>query len=345
MHQDDWDAALREFMAALQIFRELDDRACEAKALYMCARVFREWEQYDSALTAVEEGQAISREYGISALLTLCTVERCVLFLASGDLKGAEKSFKEASKQYKKTKDPEGERACDWALALFYVAQGKNDKALKAAKKLEKRCEEAHDRTLLGATYAVAAAAYEAKFKFGSALVYRAKMVGLCEEQRNERGLAVALSNQAYTLLKDCYHDRALESNRRAIALYEKFGDDDGAAFNYRGAGVCYMRTGRHKEAVTSFEKAAELHHKLGDQFELGKDYLYLAILAKKLGNAEEEKKFEAEGRRLINDKTFADGIWLLEGTFIAAEKAGIKKPRIYVLSVGGKTVVVVGKQ
>jgi tetratricopeptide (TPR) repeat protein len=343
MQQDDYGAALQEFMPALQIYRDLDDRACEAKALYFCAQVFLKWKQYDSALTAAEEASEISREYGMSALLTLCTVQRGVLSLASGDLKGAEKSFKDARKLFKKTKDPAGERACDWALALFYVAQGESDKALEKLEDLERRCEEAGDRTLLAATYVVTAEAYEGKLGMKSSRAYRAKLVALCEKEGNDRGLAAALSQEGYTFLKCCYYDRALECNRRAIALYAKYGDDDGAAFNYRGSGVCYMRTGKYDDAKAAFEKAAELHHKLGDQFELGKDYLYSGILAEKAGNNKDKAKFMMEARRLIDDKKTVNSILTLENAFTTAEKAGMKDARIYVLSVGGKTVIVIG--
>jgi tetratricopeptide (TPR) repeat protein len=344
MRQGDWDAALQEFMWALEIYRELADRASEARALYLSAQVFREWEQYDSALTAVEEALAISREYGMSSLLTLCTVERGVLSLALGDLKGAEKSFKEASKQYKETQDPAGERACDWAMALFNVAQGKTDKALKKLEDLERRCEEASDRTLLAATYVAAAEVYEGKLDMRSARAYRAKLVALREEEGNERGLAAALSQQGYTFLKSCYYERALGCYRRAIFLYGKYGYEAGVAFNFRGGGVCYMRTGKYDDAKAAFEKAAELHHKLGDEFELGKDYLYLGILAGKVGNESDKAKFMAETRRLTNDKEVVDSIVALEDAFIRAEKAGMKDVPIYVLSVGGKTVIVIGK-
>jgi tetratricopeptide (TPR) repeat protein len=342
--QGDCDAALQEFMLALAIYRELDDRAWEARALYMCAQVFREWGQYDSALTAVEEALAISREYGMSSLLTLCTVERGVLSLALGDLKGAKKSFKKAKKQYRKTEDPAGERACDWALVLFYAADGKTDKAIEMLADLERRCEEAKDRKLLAATYVAAAVVYEGKLDMKSARAYRAKLVALREEEGDERGLAAALSQQGYTFLKSCYYRRALECNRRGILLYAKYGYEAGAAFDFRGMGVCYMRTGEYDDAKEAFEKAAEIHHKLGDAFELGKDYLYLGILAARVGNASNKKKFIGEARRLINNTEVFDSIVTLENAFIKAEKAGMDFLPIYVLNVDGKTVIVIGK-
>jgi tetratricopeptide (TPR) repeat protein len=342
MRQGDWDAALEEFMWSLDIYRELDDRASEARALYLCAQVFREWKQYDSALTAVEEALALSREYGMSSLLTLCTVERGVLSLALGDLKGAEKSIKEAKKQFKKTEDPAGERACDWALALFYSAQGKTDKALENLADLERRCGEAKDRGLLAATFVAAAEAHEKNLNMKSARAYRAKLVTLRREEGDERGLAVALSQQGYTFLKSCYYKRALECNRRAILLFAKYGYLAGAAFDFRGMGVCYMRTGEYDDAKTAFEKAAEIHHKLGDGFELGKDYLYLGILAARVGNKSDKRKFVEEARRLINDSKVFDSIVTLENAFIKAEKAGWGFLPIYL--VDGKTVIVIGE-
>ncbi len=343
--QGDWDGAFQKYMQALGIYRELDDRMCEAKALYFCAGVFQEWKQYESALTAVDEALAISREYGISALLPLCLAEQGTLYLVTGEAKKGEKALKEAAKYFKKTEDPDRERACEWALALLLLVKAKDEKASEALSALDERCRAAGDRELLAAAYGAAADVYETRLDFKRALEYRAKLVDLCKAEGNERALAGALSDQAYTYLKYCYHDRALAINERAIALYKKCGDDRGAAFNYRGAGVCYLRTGRHDDALRAFEKAAELHHGLGDRFELGKDYLYLAILAKKLGNAAEEEKFETEGRRLINNKSVADGILLLEVAFISAEKVGWKNVRIYVLRVGDKTVVVYGRQ
>jgi tetratricopeptide (TPR) repeat protein len=344
MKQGDFDGALENFMAALNIYRELDDRICEARALYFCAQVFKEWGQYDSALTAVDEGLEVSREYRIPTLIAACLLDRGLILIALGDAKAAEKAFKEARKFYAKGRDPDGQRKCDWAIGALCVAKGDTKKGLKALADVERRCVENDDSALLAGTYELMAKAYEMDFELRKAVEYRKKLVRLCEGQRDERALAKALSADAYTSLLYCNYDVALVSSKRAIALYERTGNEKGAAFNYRGAGVCYMRTGRYEEALQAFEKAAELHHGCGAQFELGKDYLYLGILAGILGNKEEEERFMAEGKRLVKDKKVADSICLLEDAFSAARKAGLGGARIYVIQKGNKTVIVIGK-
>lgn len=344
MNQGDFDGALENFMAALNIYRELDDRICEARALYFCAQVFKEWGQYDSALTAVDEALEVSRGYRIPTLIAACLLDRGLILIALGDAKAAEKAFKEARKFYAKGRDPDGERKSDWAIGALYVAKGDTKKGLKALADVERRCVESDDGALLAGTYELMAKAYEMDLELRKAVEYRKKLVKLCEGRRDESALAKALSADAYTSLLYCNYDVALVSNKRAIALYERTGNDKGAAFNYRGAGVCYMRTGRYEEALQAFEKAAELHHGCGAQFELGKDYLYLGILAGILGNKEEKERFMAEGERLVKDKKVANSICLLEGAFLGAREAGLGEARIYVIQKGDKTVIVIGK-
>jgi len=306
--QKDYDGALQAHMLALEIYRSLRDRICEASTLLQCAGLFYVWGQYDSAVTACDEALAIGREYEATPIVTEALRDRAAYFAAQGNARACLKSLEEARKTATTASDEDSAsaRRIDYGVAVFGLLKGGSnvDRAIKDLKAVEKRCDAAGDVELAPGICEVLAKAYTAKGDVGKALAYRRKLVDLRLASGDSKAAAQAFNDLGFLLLEAGRYDESIVASRRAIELYEELGDRDGEGFNYRGIGLCYIKFREYDKAVIELEKAAELHHGTGNGPELGRDYLYLCALAWLKGDEVKAKEFEVAAKKLIhNDK------------------------------------------
>ena len=226
------------------------------------------------------------------------------LLLARGQLAMAREQYSEATDLarrsltlYRLAADPRGQAAAQLALGDLAADAGNFDECLASYREAANAFETAGDLDGLARASAQSALALGHLGRFNDAREAAQRSYAAAMRQQNPLATRTSLYSLAWSLLQSGQLNDARETAHRGLAMIEPLGNPEQAMRLTSLLGFIDAAGGRFRTAMTAWDAALSMAH--GDPFTV--NGLRLAIVYAAL-NAGDEKRAEAETRRLHND-------------------------------------------
>jgi tetratricopeptide (TPR) repeat protein len=232
------DAALPELEAALEFYRDIENREGEAAVLNALGVLHRRQHEYDQAIAQFEASIAIKEELG----------------------------------------DTRGIAASLGNMGTVYEIMGEREKALEVLERSLEIRRQIGDKSGISTALVKIGHIYQYAGKYEEALNYLEQSYEMRKVLGAKHLMASSLSDMGtvYSIMGD--YENALVMDTRALELRREIGDARGEAEMLRNMAETLMIRGRYEQASVNLGQALAIHQELDDTRHLARDNQALGI-------------------------------------------------------------------
>jgi CHAT domain-containing protein/tetratricopeptide (TPR) repeat protein len=278
-------AALKQYEAALLIWREADDRARAAETLYAVGQLQQKTGEARLALAAHEEALALWRELGESAREADAHFAVGLARQQLGETQTALEAFTRSLTLSREAGDRRRASMALNRLGVLHVSLGNMRLALQHHADALALLREINDLDGQATTLASLALLYTRLGEPERARelnLQALELVRLLHDRRNEQKL---LGNIGTGYIRAGEYEKAIEYLKQALALSRELGDRTGEGIVLSSLGAAHARRGEFPQALDCLEKSLALSRATGDRVGDGYTLHSIASIHRRLGD------------------------------------------------------------
>jgi CHAT domain-containing protein/uncharacterized protein HemY len=258
--------ALQSWEQALDIYREIGDRAGEGRALNNLGEVYRNLGDYQQAIDLYEQGLAIAREIGDRAGEGRALGNLGSAYLSLGDYQQAIDFYEQDLAIAREIGDRAGEGRTLGNLGIAYRNLGDYQQAIDFFEQRLAIAREIGDRAGEGSALGNLGNAYLSLGDYQQAIdLYEQRLV-IAREIGDRAGEGGALGNLgiAYANLGD--YQQAIDLFEQQLVITRDIGDRAGEGIALGNLGNAYLSLGQYQQAIDLFEQQLVITREIGDR-------------------------------------------------------------------------------
>jgi tetratricopeptide (TPR) repeat protein len=290
------DKAIKYYVQALVIFREIGDRRGEGTDLGNLGVAYSALGQVDKAIKYYVQALVIAREIGDrrgegTGLGSLGTAYR-----ALDQVKKAIKYYEQALVIFREIGDRRGEGNHLGNLGIAYSALGQVDKAIKYYDQALVISREIGDRRNEGNWLGNLGIAYSALGQMDTAIEHYDQALVISREIGDRRGEEADLGNLglAYSALGQV--DKAIEYYNQALVIAREIGDRRGEGNHLGNLGLAYRALDQVDKAIEYHNQALVIAREIGDRRGEGAGFGNLGNAYRALGQVDKVIEYHDQG-------------------------------------------------
>jgi CHAT domain-containing protein/uncharacterized protein HemY/outer membrane protein assembly factor BamD (BamD/ComL family) len=261
-----YEAALKSWQQALQIYRKIKDRRGEGATLGNLGLAYDDLSNYDQAISYHVQSLDLSREIKdrrgeITSLGNLGNA-----YFSLGSYRKAIEYQERSLEIAQEVKDREGEGKALGNLGNAYQFLGNYGKAIEYLEKTLVIAREIKDRKIEGAALGNLGLSYYSLGNYGKAVEYHKRSLEIAREIKDRQGEGQSLTNlgNAQTALGN--YDKAIEYHKRSLEVVREIKDRYGEGSVLGNLGITYKALGNYSKAIEYQEQALAIAREIKDR-------------------------------------------------------------------------------
>ncbi|MBN1433689.1 tetratricopeptide repeat protein, partial [Candidatus Fermentibacterales bacterium] len=258
--------AERDFLRAIEIARERDERDHEASALGRLFSIRRSQGRLAEAERMMLDALEISRSLGDLRLESVLIGRHLSMLFDMGRIEEAEDALRRSMEIAERLDD---RRALGYAvgrLGVVLIGQGRLDEAMEKLLESLRLGRETGDRAGEGVDLANIGAVYVEKGMLDEAIPYFEESLEIDREVGNRRSEGVQYGNLALLRMEKGERDRAMELFEKALAIHRETGNRKSEGMVLCNLGDHYASGGEHEKALECLDRSLRLAREVGDR-------------------------------------------------------------------------------
>lgn len=259
-------AALKSWQSALQIYQDIKNRSREGLTLTKIGTVHANFARYAQAMEYHQQALKIAKEIGDRAIEGEVLSNVGGIYMAYGQTSQALEVLQQALSIQRTLKDTKGESITLITLGSAYQTMGNTEQALKFAKQALTLSQETKNQ--VGEAWALInlAAAHQAMGKPQEALKFIQQALTLSQQTGNHAATALALLNQGVVYQLTGQAKQAQVSMEQAMMLSQKIGNRPIELNALMNLGMMHLNAGQNKQAQQLLERALKTSQEIDNR-------------------------------------------------------------------------------
>ena len=263
--------AIAYFKRALEIYREIGDRASEAWLLHQIGNRYNFARKLDEAIQSFEEALNIAREIGDTSREALVLNDLGNSYMLGDPIENALLYYRESLLLTREIGHESGQAKALGSLGVYYRVTGKYNKALDYLEEARLLLEKLGDQVGVQVAYGQLGLTYRKLGQLEEAKKALEEQLRIAKELDNLGGQRAALGNLGLIYFDLEQYDKASEYHNQQLTLAESLGDQDTKAGALANLGMVSEAKGDYEQALNLYRQSEEI------RLSLGKDTGYLA--------------------------------------------------------------------
>ena len=273
----EYEKAEKYFQKALQIQREIGDKAGQAACYTNLGTVFLSLSEYVKAEEYLQKALKIQREIGGKDGEAASVTNLGIMFLSLGEYVKAEEYLQKALKIQREIGGKDGEAASVTNLGIMFLSLGEYVKAEEYLQKALKIQREIGDKHGEATCYANLGNVFQSVSEYVKAEEYLQKALQIYREIGDKSGESTCYFSRGSVFLSLSKYVKAEEYLQKALQIKKEIGDKEGEATSYGILGDVLLTVGEYFKAKQAHEKAHALSNAIGSLYLQRRSLLSLA--------------------------------------------------------------------
>jgi CHAT domain-containing protein/Flp pilus assembly protein TadD len=258
--------ALQSWEQALDIYREIGDRAGEGRALGNLGNAYLSLGDYQQAIDLYEQHLAIAREIGDRAGEGRALNNLGIAYRSLGDYQQAIDLYEQVLAIFREIGDRAGEGSALGNLGNAYHNLGDYQQAIDLYEQVLAIFREIGDRAGEGRALGNLGSAYLSLGDYQQAIDLHEQSLAIAREIGDRAGEGAALGNLggAYYSLGD--YQQAIDLYEQRLAIAREIGDRAGEGNALGNLGNAYRNLGDYQQAIDLYEQQLVITREIGDR-------------------------------------------------------------------------------
>ena len=317
-------AALESWQQALTLFRTVNDRKGELKALNNIGIIYQAFGQYQQAIAQYKQVLLLARElnYRIGEGRALGNLG--IAYVSLGDYSKAIDFYQQHLAIARDISDHKGEGAALGNLGNTYASLGDYVKAIDFHQQYLVITREIGDRSQEGKALSGLGIAYASLGNYAQAIDFYHQELAIAREIGDRTGESRALGNLgiAHQNLED--YVKAIDYYHKSLVIAREIGDHRGQGDSLGNLGNAYVSLGITTQAIDFHQQHLAIAREIGDRTGEGNALNNLGVAYQDLEQPDQARDFYQQGLALfrqIGDRT-GEGLALSNlGALLAQQK------------------------
>ncbi|MCL4298811.1 MAG: tetratricopeptide repeat protein [Anaerolineae bacterium] len=264
--QGRYEEALDVLYQALDIRRTIADLAGEGETLANIGAIYLAQGRHKEALDILQQALAILRDVGYRAHEGRTLNNIGSVYYAQGRYKEALDAYQQALAIQREVGDRAGEGVTLNGVGLIYNDQGHYEEALDAYHQALEIQHAGEDRAGEGLTLNNIGLIYHNQGQYEKALDIYQQALEIQREVGDRAGEGTTLNNIAAIYRAQGQYEEAQETYRQALAIRRDVGDRSGEGMTLNNIGAVYHVQGRYGEALDTFQQALAIAREVNNR-------------------------------------------------------------------------------
>jgi serine phosphatase RsbU (regulator of sigma subunit)/tetratricopeptide (TPR) repeat protein len=263
-NENKYEDALTALQNAQSINDDLKETLYKIRILNEFGSVYRRLSRFTEALEVHNKALAIFDDFSDDGELTTTFVLLGIINDVLGNYDKALYYHHQALELNRKVNDAAGIAGSLHNIGILYQKIEKYDQALEYYNKALKYWEDLNNKNGLSSTYNSIGAVNELTGNYTEALKYYQMSLKIMEETGSKFSIAIPLNNIGSIYEKLGVYDQAVTFLQRAIELRESVGDKNGTASSMISLAIVYNKQGKSDLAIRTAKKGLEIVKQTG---------------------------------------------------------------------------------
>ena len=294
--------ALRDWVASLELYRDIGDRQGEAASLGNLGNTYRRLGQYDRAIDFHQQNLAITREIG----------DRQGEANSLGNLGNANHSLGlydraiDFHRQHlaiaREIGDDQGEANSLGNLGNAYRHLGQYDRAIDFHQQSLAITREIGDDQGEASSLGNLGNAYRHLGQYDRAIDFHQQHLVIARKIGDRQGKAVSLGNLGLAYRHLGQYERAIDFHQQSLAIAREIGDRQAEASSLGSLGLVYDSLGQHEWAIDFHQQSLAIKRDIGDRQGQTASFANLGVAHFSLGQYERALNFHQQSLAIQRD-------------------------------------------
>lgn len=256
----------KQFEEALNLFKEIGDRAGAARAHLFIGYIAGGLGNPEKAVTEFSEALALYREMANRSGEGLSLTAMALWHSLNRDVERAIRMHREAIEIFRKIGDRQSEAIAINGLGQAYEHLTDYATALDNYRRALKLFLDNHNVDFASVSTCNVARSYELNGDINQSLAYYERCFKLSRAAKKVRTEANALNDVAAIYAKQGNRDKTIKQYRKILRFYSARSDHSRQAIAWNNLGDFYLNIGERQSAVFAYKQALALCEKAGDK-------------------------------------------------------------------------------
>jgi CHAT domain-containing protein len=269
-HEGQFKAALLSWNQALQIYRQINDRAGISSTVGNLGLIYIFLADYKKAIEFFDESLAIAKEFGDLTLEGAALVNLGIAYDKLGKHKQAIKFYQQGLIIFKEIGSQTGEGRALTNLGIAYSSLGDYAKAIEFFQQSLAIAKEIGDRGGVGAALGNLGSAYNSVGDYQKAIDLFQQRLVIAKEIGHRADESSVLSDlgNAYYFLRD--YQKAINLFQQSLVIVKEIGDRAGVGDALGNLGNIYNSLGEYKKAIDFYQQSLVIAKEIGNPYAEG---------------------------------------------------------------------------
>ena len=255
----------------LAIAHEIDNLVGKRRALGNLGSAYLDLGEYKRAIDLSEQALAISRDIGDRSGEGIILSNLGVAYRSLGEYERAIELVERALAISREISDRSGEVRALGNLGTAYFSLGEYERSIDLYEQGLSIAREIGDRAREGILLGNLGSAYRNVGKYERAIDLSEKDLAIAREIGNQASQVRALGNLGSTYLNLGEYERGIDLYRQALAISSEIGDRTGEGILLGNLGIAYLNLGEYERAIDLYGKSLAIARETGDRASEGR--------------------------------------------------------------------------
>ncbi len=262
-HASQYEAALKSWQQALEIYRSLQDRDGEATALMNLGSAYRLLSQHDNAIAHYQKALAIFQQLKNHKDAAGILNDLGIVYHSLTQYEKAIAHYQQALSIFQQLKDPAGEAMALVNLGDAYASLSQYEKAIAYSQQALSLSEQIKDSDSKSAALMNLGNAYRFLSQYDKAIAYYQQALPLFQQIKNHDGTARTLTNLGVIYGILAQYPKAISFHHTALVLFQRVKNQDGVAQALTNLGTAHGALSEHQKEIAYYQQALSVFQQI----------------------------------------------------------------------------------
>lgn len=299
-------ASLKQYEEALRLWREVGDRAAEARALESLGKLYHRKGEFRQSLSEHEHALALRRELGDRAGEAASLFNVGLARVSLGEPRPALEAIEQSLALRRAAGDRVGESSALSQLGAIHTSLGDMRLALEDYTEALAILKETNDPNGQMVTLGSLAFLYNKLGELERARDLNLQALQLARRLKDRRAERQVLGNLGTGYYRSGDYDKAVEYQEQALVISRSAGDRGGEGLVLGNLGAAYAKRGDFKRAFDYLDQSLQITRAAGDRTSSAYTLHSMASVARRLGDDAKAFDLYTESlalRRAVGDR------------------------------------------
>ncbi|XGV97329.1 MAG: tetratricopeptide repeat protein [Leptolyngbya sp. BL-A-14] len=254
-----YDKAISYYQQALPLFQQVKNRNGEAKALVNLGIAYGSLSQYDKAVSYYQQALPLFQQVKNRGGQALALGNLGQLYLSKGQLDTAIAYYQQALPIFVQIKDFNDEAAVLLSMGNAYWLLSQYGKAIDHEQQALLIYQQIKDRNGEAKVLVSLGTVYQSLSQYEKAITLYQQALPTFQQVKDRYAEAVLLSNLGSAYQSLSQHDKAIAYKQQSLSIYQQFKNRNSEAGVLNDLGSIYQSLLQYDKAVTSYQQALSI--------------------------------------------------------------------------------------